>query len=57
MFTKFWMWLLGFKDENKSSGANDNKTGGQASPQPSSDEEGDFRSGLDGYQGEGYDGR
>jgi hypothetical protein len=53
MFTKFWMWLLGFKDDE----GEDTKTGKQSSGRDtdstdsSIDDEGNFRSGPEGYQG------
>jgi len=57
MFYKFWMWLLGFKEDesgqqdkqaNQSFGSGEITTG---------EDEGNFRSGPDGYEGGGYEGR
>ena len=56
MLNKFWMWLLGLKDE-ESKGESNKPAGGSASSSSETEDEGNFRSGTDGYQSGGYEGR
>ena len=61
MLNKFWMWLLGFKDPSTEDSKSNDKSGGKpaggSANDTSSEDEGNFRSGPDGYQGGGYEGR
>ena len=58
MFYKFWMWLLGFKEDESNQQDNQSKPNATNTGEPSADDEGNFRSGPDGYQGGGgYEGR
>jgi hypothetical protein len=61
MLNKFWMWLLGFKDPDsetkKSNEGSAASSGSSDSNATTAEDEGNFRSGPDGYQGGGYEGR
>ena len=55
MLNKFWAWLLGLKDED----AETAKPAGDKTAKPidtEAQDEGNFRSGPDGYQSGGYEG-
>jgi hypothetical protein len=59
MLNKFWLWLLGFKnEEGTGSDKSVGSAGGNAasSRDDSANDEGNFHNGTEGYQAGGYEG-